>query len=230
LTSREEKACAEAAAALQCQYVTSNVSSREGCEELAQQAARIFNNQLHVLINNAGTSWGEPLERESKSANWGFDKVLDLNVKGIFYLTRACIPLLQAAATAQDPARVINVGSVAGIRPQQAPTHAYDVSKAAVHHLTRRLAGDLASKHITVNALAPGYVPSRMSAGLAAWGADAEAMAATIPLGRMGNADDMAGACIYLSSRAASWCTGTILVVGDGGTIGAQHIALGSHL
>lgn len=158
-------------------------------------------------------------------SNWGFDKVFDLNVKGLFYLTRECIPLLEGTWT--DPGRVINIGSVTGMVPQEAPTHAYDISKAAVHQLTKKLAHDLAPKHITVNCLAPGFVPSRMSAGLATWGADAEKITSTIPLGRMGNEDDMAGACIYFSSRAGAWCTGVILNV-DGGTVGALQIPLSS--
>src|SRR3569832_1199709 len=144
LTSRDEKACAQAASSLKfCLFVSSNVSTREGCEALAAHVASVFIVKLDVLINNAGASWGEPLERNSKT-NWGFDKVLDLNVKGIFYLTRACLPMLKG--TVEDPARVINIGSVAGIMPQQAPTHVYDISKAAVHHLTRKLAADLANQ------------------------------------------------------------------------------------
>merc|ERR1712194_61102 len=116
LTSRSEKACKEATESIiqqvvvgrenhtppisNIQYVASNVSNREGCEELAQYTAKLFDNKLDVLINNAGTSWGEPLERDSgKRTNWGFDKVLDLNIKGIFYLTRACIPMLENAAS-----------------------------------------------------------------------------------------------------------------------------------
>lgn len=113
--------------------------------------------------------------------------------------------------------------------PQDAPTHAYDASKAAVHHLTRKFAADLASKYITVNCLAPGFVPSRMSAGLKAWGADHEALASQTPLRRLGNADDMAGACLYFCSRAGSWCTGVILNV-DGGAVGAMTIPLRSEL
>jgi NAD(P)-dependent dehydrogenase (short-subunit alcohol dehydrogenase family) len=101
------------------QYVASNVSNRDGCEELAKYTAKIFNNKLDILINNAGSSWGEPLERTSGKANWGFDKVLDLNIKGVFYLTRACIPLLENAVTSsKDPSRIINIGSVVGMIPQ----------------------------------------------------------------------------------------------------------------
>jgi NAD(P)-dependent dehydrogenase (short-subunit alcohol dehydrogenase family) len=151
------------------------------------------------------------------------------NVKGVFYLTRACIPLLENGATALNPSRIINIGSIVGLVPQAAPTHAYDVSKAAVHQLTKKLAADLASKHVTVNAVAPGFVPSRMSDGLAAWGATPDVIARTIPLGRMGTEEDMAGACLFLSSRAGAWCTGVILNV-DGGAVGAIQVQLGSHL
>ena len=270
LTSRDDKACRDAVVQIQQQqqqqqqqisnindgqhrshftpqYVTSTLSTREGCEELANKVGQLFNGRIDILINNAGTSWGEPLERNSKT-NWGFDKVLDLNVKGIFYLTRACIPLLRrvpdnteegvsknseaapnvnATDASLDPARIINIGSVTGIVPQEAPTHAYDISKAAVHQLTRKFSKDLAPYNITVNCIAPGFVPTRMSSGLASWGATTEVLSKHIPLGRMGNADDMVGACIYLSSRAGSWCTGVILNV-DGGTIGAMQIPLSS--
>jgi NAD(P)-dependent dehydrogenase (short-subunit alcohol dehydrogenase family) len=226
LTSRSEDACREAAEELHCHYVVSNVSNRAGCEALAEHVSKVFASRLHVLVNNAGTSWGEPLTRPSRT-NWGWDNVMDLNVKGVFYLTLACQPFLKNAATPEDPARIINIGSVAGWTPQEAPTHAYDVSKAALHHLTRKMAADYAKDHITVNAIAPGFVPSRMSAGLAAWGADAETLAKHVPLGRLGTPEDMSGACIYLSSRAGAWCTGVILNV-DGGTIGAQQIPLSS--
>lgn len=241
LTSRDAKACQSAAETILGQtkcgsardlvgdvhHGPSNVSTQEGCKTLAEEVSKIFGGRLHVLINNAGTSWGESLDRESGRANWGWDKVLDLNVKGMFYLTRECTGMLSAGEGAEDPGRVINVGSVAGMVPQEAPTHAYDVSKAAVHHLTKKMAADLAPKGITVNCLAPGFVPSRMSKGLATWGGDAEKLAKEIPLKRMGSPDDMVGASIYLSSRASSWVTGTILNV-DGGTVGAMQIPLSS--
>mgnify|MGYP005851304539 CR=1 FL=1 len=117
LTSRSAEACAEAAESLKSDkihHVASNVSSREGCVELAQYTSNLFNNKLDVLVNNAGTSWGEPLDRKSGKANWGFDKVFDLNVKGLFYLTRECIPMLERGNKAEDPGRIINIGSVAG--------------------------------------------------------------------------------------------------------------------
>ena len=230
VTSRSEEACQEAAKALNCHYVASNVSHRQGCEALAQHTAQLFDNKLHVLINNAGTSWGEPLERNShEKSNWGFDKVMDLNVKGLFYLTRACLPLLERTGNPEDPARIINIGSVAGCVPQQVPTHAYDASKAAVHQLTRKFAADVAPRNITCNAIAPGFVPSRMSAGLKSWGGDEEALKQVIPLGRMGETEDMAGAAIYLSSRAGAWVSGTVLTV-DGGQVGALQLSLTSNL
>ena len=233
LTSRDLNACQQAAESLSqrfehqlekpdIHYVVSNVSSREGCKELAEHAKKVFNGKLDVLVNNAGTSWGEdPYDRESGKANWGWDRVLDLNVKGLFYLSRECVPMLERGQGSDDPGRIINVGSIAGMITQEAPTHAYDTSKAAVHHLTKKMAADLARKGITVNAIAPGYVPSRMTLGLKAYGATDDKITKNIPLGRMGSEDDMAGAAIYLSSKAGAWTTGVILNV-DGGAMTLQ--------
>jgi len=245
ITSRDGNACREAVESLNkshpingntdtsrkdLHFVTSNVSTREGCKALASHASELFDGRLDVLINNAGTSWGEDLDRESGRMNWGWDRVMDLNVKGLFYLTRECIPLLERrngggstseGIAVEDPGRIVNIGSIAGMIPQEAPTHAYDVSKAAVHHLTKKMAGDLARRGITVNAIAPGYVPSRMTMGLAAYGATKEKVEAGIPLGRLGDEGDMSGAALFLSSRAGAWCTGVILNV-DGGACTIQ--------
>eukprot|EP00966_Prymnesium_polylepis_P197920 4585938-Prymnesium_polylepis.1 len=140
-------------------------------------------------------------------------------------------PLLSvrpAAGADGDPSRVINIGSISGILPQDVPTHAYDVSKAAVHHLTKKIAADFArpaagARAITVNAIAPGFVPSKMSAGLAKWGADQAALAANVPLGRCGDESDMAGVALYLASRASAWVTGAIVPV-DGGATGTARV------
>jgi len=141
-----------------------------------------------------------------------------LNVGAVFHLTRLLLPLLSVGATVGRPSTVVNVGSIAGISPQPPtfPTFAYDASKAAVHHLTRKLAAQLAPG-ITVNALAPGYVPTNMSKGLESY-KSASALLQTIPMGRMGAAADMAAAVIYLASPAAAWVTGIVLPV-DGGAL-----------
>ena len=225
------------------QYVPGDVSSRQGCEDLAASVASLTDNKLDTLINNAGAAWGEPLDRVSGRMNWGFDKILDLNLKGVFYLSRACVPFLRRdgvsgydsdkgtagpslnAGPFEDPGRIINIGSVVGLLPQNAPTHAYDVSKAAVHHLTKKLSADWAPLGITVNAIAPGFVPSKMSAQLGTY-ATFDDIAKNTPLRRLGCEDDMAGASIYFSSKAGAWTTGVVLNV-DGGIVGSRLIDLG---
>ena len=191
IASRNAEALAATAAEVKTttsadiETVVADLGSRAGCEALAAAVAAA---PLDVLVNNSGTSWGEPLDRESGRANWGWDKVLDLNVKAPFYLTRALRPALEAAAGAGAPARVVMVGSVAGLTHQPTPTHAYDTSKAALHSLTKKFASDLAPK-VTVNAIAPGFVPSRMTKGLEAWGITLDGIAKHVPLGRVGAAD-----------------------------------------
>jgi NAD(P)-dependent dehydrogenase (short-subunit alcohol dehydrogenase family) len=166
--------------------------------------------RLDVLVNNAGNTWGAPLE-EFGDAAW--DRVLSLNVKGVFHTTKFLLPLLRAAAAEDDPARVINIGSIDGIHVPVLETYSYSASKAAVHQLTRHLAKKLAPQ-VTVNAIAPGPFPSKMMAAtLDAFG---EQIAAAAPMKRIGRPDDMAGAAIYLASRAGAYLTGVILPV-DGG-------------
>jgi NAD(P)-dependent dehydrogenase (short-subunit alcohol dehydrogenase family) len=166
---------------------------------------------IDILVNNAGATWGAPLAEFPADA---WDKVLDLNVKAPFFLTRALLPLLEAAATADDPARVINIGSIDGIHVPMLETYSYSSSKAAIHQLTRHLARNLGRKHITVNAIAPGPFESKMMAAtLRDFGDD---IARLSPLNRIGRPDDMAGAAIFLASRAGSYVTGTVLPV-DGG-------------
>ena len=166
---------------------------------------------LHILVNNAGATWGEPLETFPDSA---WDKVLDLNLKSPFWMVQALLPALREAGTADDPARIINVGSIDGLRPSRLPVYSYGSSKAALHQLTRMLAHELGPQHITVNAVAPGPFQSKMMAAtLDAFG---DAIAASAPLRRIGRDDDMAGIAVFLASRAGAYLTGAVIPV-DGG-------------
>ncbi len=192
-----------------CTGVPADLSTEDGARALAEAVAA-DHDRLDVLVNNAGATWGVPLA-EHDTASW--NRVLDLNVQGVFHTTKSFLPLLQAAGTADDPARVINIGSIDGIHVPMLETFSYSASKAAVHQLTRHLARHLAPA-ITVNAVAPGPFQSKMMAAtLDAFG---DQIAATAPLKRIGRPDDMAGVALFLASRAGSYLTGTIIPV-DGG-------------
>jgi NAD(P)-dependent dehydrogenase (short-subunit alcohol dehydrogenase family) len=195
--------------------VPADLSREEECTRLAAEVAR-SEECVHILVNNAGTNWGAPLA-EFPSVGW--DKVVDLNLKTPFYLTRAFLPLLEAAGTADDPARVINVGSIDGFRVPEFHTYSYAASKAGLHQLTRVLARELGPRHITVNAVAPGPFESKMMAVVLAEQADE--IAAESPLGRIGRPDDMAGVAIYLSGRGSAYVTGAVIPV-DGGIWAAR--------
>jgi NAD(P)-dependent dehydrogenase (short-subunit alcohol dehydrogenase family) len=190
--------------------IPADLSSEEECLRLAEELGR-REERLHVLVNNAGANWGAPLE-EFPAAAW--DRVLDLNLKAPFFLTRALLGMLGAAATPEDPARVINVGSIDGLHVPELSTYSYSSSKAAVHHLTRVLARELGPRGITVNAIAPGPFESKMMAATLERLGDE--IAASAPLGRIGRPDDMAGVAIYLASRAGAYVTGAVVPV-DGG-------------
>jgi NAD(P)-dependent dehydrogenase (short-subunit alcohol dehydrogenase family) len=214
ISSRKPEA-GEAAVAELSQFgkvvsVPADLSSEAECVRLATEVGA-REDELHILVNNAGATWGEPLETFPESA---WDKVLDLNLKSPFFLTRAFLPLLQEAGTSEDPARIINIGSIDGLHVPPMNTYSYSSSKAALHHLTRVLARELGPKHITVNAVAPGPFESKMMAAtLDAFGKE---IAARSPLGRIGRPDDMAGVAVFLASRAGSYVTGSVIAV-DGG-------------
>jgi NAD(P)-dependent dehydrogenase (short-subunit alcohol dehydrogenase family) len=190
--------------------VPADLSREEECTRLAVEVGR-SEERVHILVNNAGATWGAPLAEFPASA---WDKVLNLNLKAPFFLIRAFLPLLEAAGTADDPARVINVGSIDGLQVSGLPTYSYAASKAGLHQLTRVLARELGPRHITVNAVAPGPFESKMMAATLA--SSGEQIAASSPLGRIGRPDDMAGVAVFLSGRGAAYVTGAIIPV-DGG-------------
>ena len=213
VASRKAEACEATAKELSqhgtCFGIPADLSGEEGCRALADEIAD-REPALHILVNNAGANWGAPFAEFPDAA---FDKVLALNVKAVFHLTRALVPMLEKAAEEGDPARVINIGSIDGIQVPLLETYSYSASKAAVHHMSRVLARKLAP-HITVNVVAPGPFQSKMMAAtLEQFG---DSIASTNPLGRIGAPEDMAGIAIFLASRAGAYLTGTIIPV-DGG-------------
>ena len=213
ISSRKAEVLGEVAAELSahgtCVAIPADLSTEEGCRELAAAISE-REESLDILVNNAGATWGSPLEEHDERS---FERVLALNVKGVFHLTKFLTPLLLAAGSAEEPARVINIGSIDGLRVPSLETYSYSASKAAVHMLTRHLARRLAPT-ITVNAVAPGPFESKMMAAtLEAFG---EQIAASAPMKRIGRPDDMAGVAIYLASRAGAYLTGSVIPV-DGG-------------
>jgi len=214
ISSRKQHELDEARIALSAHgnvhAIRADVSTLEGVEKLAVEVGEHFP-ALNILVNNAGATWGMPLDDFSEHA---WDKVMDTNVKGVFFLTQRLLPNLRAGATADDPGRVINIGSIDGLHVNPMDTYSYAASKAGVHHLTRALAKKLGPQHITVNAVAPGPFESKMMAAtLQAFG---DSIAKSSPLGRIGRPDDMAGVTVFLASRAGSYVTGSVIAV-DGG-------------
>lgn len=214
ISSRKKEACDEVAAALsrigECIAIPADLATGKECLRLAQEVAE-RESALHILVNNAGAAWGATFEEYPES---GFDKVMDLNVKGPFLLTRDLLTLLEKGARPGDPARVINIGSIDGIRVPDVDNFAYSASKAALHHMTRVLAVKLGPRGITVNAIAPGPFESQMTK----WLLDTfrSEIERKCPLSRIGEPADMAGAAIFLASRAGAYVNGTVIPV-DGG-------------
>ena len=218
ISSRKRETCNRSAEKLSslgpCISLPADISTAEGRSTIVQEISK-REKALHILVNNAGTTWAAPYEEMPES---GFRKVLDLNLTAVFLLTRDLTPCLEHAALPEDPARVINIGSMDGIHvPTTIPTGTfpYSASKAAVHHLTKTLAIELASRYITVNAVAPGFFESKMTAEALTRYRDK--MEGACPLDRLGRPEEMAGVTIYLACRAGAYTTGAVIPV-DGGS------------
>jgi NAD(P)-dependent dehydrogenase (short-subunit alcohol dehydrogenase family) len=221
VSSRKAEACAETAHALgpRCIPLPQDIATVAGCEALAQALAA-HESRLDILVNNAGAAWGVEFDAFPEK---GWDKVMDLNVKSPFFLTQKLHGLLKAAATAERPAKVINIGSIDGMRLNPWETYSYHASKAAILYLTRRLAARLVRDRIHVTAIAPGAFASEMNRAARDHG---DEVARSIPARRIGQPEDMAAAAIYLASRAGDYVVGDTLTV-DGGLV---YAALGSSI
>ncbi|MFN3943410.1 MAG: SDR family oxidoreductase [Allosphingosinicella sp.] len=221
ISARKEAQVEEAVAALGDRVVgiPLDLSTVEGCEALAAEIAQ-REERLDILVNNAGAAWGADYLEFPES---GWDKVMDLNVKSLFFLTKALHPQLAAAASLARPAKVVNIASIDGLRLNPMETYSYQASKAAVIQLTRRMAARLVKEHILMTAIAPGAFASEMNRAARDHG---DAIATGIPARRIGEAEDMAAAAIYLASRAGDYVIGHTLVV-DGGLVDAALPSLG---
>ena len=221
ITARKADACAETAAELskegECIALPADLSTKEGREAfVAEITAREA--KIDILVNNAGAAWGAPFEEYPDE---GYDKVMDINVKAIFTLTRDLMPLLKQGASQQNPSRVINIGSIDGLRVSTMDNFAYGASKAAVHFLTKNLALRLGPKGVIVNAIAPGAFQSNMmNATLEKF---QDKIESENPLGRIGSPEDMAGLALYLASNASKYMTGQVIALDGGRHIGARQ-------
>ena len=226
ISSRKAEVCDATAKRLQEEYggecisMPADLSNLEGINSLAGKISQDGN--LDILVNNAGASWGEPIDEYSEQ---GWDKVMDTNVKGVFFLTQKLLPLLRKSGTSEDPSRVINIGSIDGIKTGLFDAFSYGPSKAALHHLTRVLAASLVKENIIVNAIAPGPFPTWMlSTGVGGGGdvdIDWSSIGDTNPRGRVGTPEDIAGLAIFLSSRAGAYTVGQTITC-DGGVVASS--------
>lgn len=218
ITSRKADICNATAAELGpvCHALPGDAGSPEGIDALVGDLRGHGTTHLDILVNNAGRTWGAPLEQFPDK---GWPGVMATNVQAPFRLIQTLLPELQAGGSADDPARVINIGSIAGGVVNDLNAYSYVASKAALHQLTRQLAAELVDRHINVNVVAPGYFPTAMTAHLRD---DPDAgLTGKVPMQRLGRADDIAGAIVFLCSRAGAYVTGVELPV-DGGIIGCR--------
>ena len=226
ISSRKAEVCDETANRLQEKYggecisLPADLSNLNGIESLVNSLPD--GEKLDILVNNAGASWGEPIDEYSEK---GWDKVMDTNVKGVFFLTQKLLPLLRFSATAEDPSRVINIGSIDGIKTGLFDAFSYGPSKAALHHLTRVLAASLVKENIIVNAIAPGPFPTWMLSTGVGGGGDLDInwdeVGNSNPRGRVGTPEDIAGLAIFLCSRAGAYTVGETITC-DGGAVASS--------
>ncbi|EED36381.1 rhamnolipids biosynthesis 3-oxoacyl-(acyl-carrier-protein) reductase [Luminiphilus syltensis NOR5-1B] len=216
ISSRKADVCDAVAKELgpNCHSLPQDVSTVAGCQALAEAYAA-KESSLDILVNNAGAAWLAEFEAFPEQ---GWDKVMDLNVKSVFFLTQALYPALKAGASAEQPGKVINIASIDGIRLNPWETYSYQASKAAVINLTRRTSARLIEDHINVSGIAPGAFASDMNTAARD---QADNVQQTIPAGRIGRDEDMAGTAIYLASRAGDYVVGETIVV-DGGMVHAE--------
>src|SRR6202453_5142937 len=227
IASRKVDVCEQVAAELSaigpCQGFGGTVASEAGVAALADEVRR-RTSELHILVNSAGVSWGEPFERFPWKA---WERVMSVNVAGLFTLTRELAPMLLAAATAERPSTVINLGSVMGHTTQAENAYSYSASKAAVHHLTRILASEFAPNQVTVNAIAPGPFPSNIARFAIGDEAGRARASKAVPMGRVGRPEDIAGTLLYLTGRAGAYTTGAIVPLDGGMSVAASRPMFG---
>ncbi|KAI8093646.1 uncharacterized protein BX664DRAFT_111732 [Halteromyces radiatus] len=223
ISSRNGDVCHQVAKELteqgpgQCFAIAADLQKLEDIQHLVVELGK-REHHLDVLINNSGANWAAPI---ADYPDAGFQKVVNLNLTRVFSLTQACLPLLRANPTLENPARIINIGSISGETVPKLEMYAYSASKAAVHHLTRHLAARLGSEGILVNAVAPGSFPTKMMAETLK--REGDHILKTIPVGRFGQDEDLVGTCIYLTSRAGAYTTGAVIVV-DGGALQSSRM------
>ncbi len=227
IASRKAEACEAAAKELSplgpCEGFGGTVGTEAGVAAIAAETRRRADN-LHVLVNNAGATWGEPFETYPWKA---FDRLMSVNVAGLFALTRDLAPMLAASASAERPSTVVNIGSVMGSVTQSENSWAYSASKAAVHHLTRILAAEFAPRQVTVNAIAPGPFPTNMTRFALGEESGASRGARAVPMGRLGRPEDIAGTLLFLAGRGGAYTTGAIVPVDGGISISAPPAMFG---
>lgn len=219
ITSRDAAICEAAAAEMStlggCIPLPADLSTPEAAVDLVGRYRQSMGD-CHILINNAGKTWGGSIETFPDKAWPG---VMAVNVQTPFTMVRELLPELTRSARSDDPARIINIGSVAGMKPEKLQAYSYSASKAAIHMLTRELAADLAARNITVNAVIPGYFPTKMTAHMRTEESVDPALLSHIPLKRLGTPEDIAGIIVFLCSRSGGYITGAQIPV-DGGLVG----------